>query len=145
MSQADKIRSINDPGWDGVDASIEPIRLKNMDLQRDLDIQFQRCFTSEAGKKVLEHLRSITIEQPAWVPGAEPSVARCFKVPVSFLRSCNEAWVSLSLEMIGNFIGDPVHAPKDQHVQILHRNIVFCTDPGHRYMARNHNHTFYVR
>ena len=73
MSQADKIRSINDPGWDGVDASIEPIRLKNMDLQRDLDFQFQRCFTSEAGKKVLEHLRSITIEQPAWVPGAEPS------------------------------------------------------------------------
>ena len=73
MSQAEKIRSINDPGWDGVDANIEPIRLKNMDLQRDMDIQFQRCFSTEAGKKVLEHLRSITIEQPAWVPGAEPS------------------------------------------------------------------------
>lgn len=73
MSQAEKIRSINDPGWDGVDATIEPIRLKNMDLQRDMDIQFQRCFSTEAGKKVLEHLRSITIEQPAWVPGAEPS------------------------------------------------------------------------
>ena len=73
MSQAEKIRSINDHGWDGVDASIEPIRLKNMDLQRDMDIQFQRCFSTEAGKKVLEHLRSITVEQPAWVPGAEPS------------------------------------------------------------------------
>ena len=73
MSQADKIRSINDPGWDGVDADNEPIRLKNMDLQRDMDIQFHRCFTSEAGKKVLEHLRSITIEQPAWVPGADAS------------------------------------------------------------------------
>tara|TARA_Y100001938_G_scaffold53580_2_gene74913 strand:- start:4388 stop:4687 length:300 start_codon:yes stop_codon:yes gene_type:complete len=73
MSQADKIRSINDPGWDGVDADNEPIRLKNMDLQRDMDIQFHRCFTTEAGKKVLEHLRSITIEQPAWVPGADAS------------------------------------------------------------------------
>jgi hypothetical protein len=50
MSQADKIRSINDPGWDGVDADSEPIRLKNMDLQRDMDIQFHRCFTTEAGK-----------------------------------------------------------------------------------------------
>ena len=73
MSQADKIRSINDPGWDGVAADSEPIRLKNMDLQRDMDIQFHRCFTTEAGKKVLEHLRSITIEQPAWVPGADAS------------------------------------------------------------------------
>jgi len=73
MSQAEKIRSINEPGWDGVDASTEPIRLQNVDLQRELDIQFKRCFTSEAGQKVLEHLRSITIEQPAWVPGAEPS------------------------------------------------------------------------
>ncbi len=73
MSQAEKIQSINAPGWDGVDATGEPIRLQNIDLQRSLDINFKRCFETEAGKKVLEHLRAITIEQPAWVPGADPS------------------------------------------------------------------------
>ena len=73
MSQAEKIQSINAPGWDGVDATDEPIRLQNIDLQRNLDINFKRCFETEAGKKVLEHLRAITIEQPAWVPGADPS------------------------------------------------------------------------
>ena len=73
MSQAEKIRSINDPGWDGVDATIEPIRLKNMDLQRDMDIQFQRCFSTEAGKKGLEQLRTRTDEERGRVRGAESS------------------------------------------------------------------------
>ncbi len=73
MSQAERIRSINTPGWDGLDANVEPLRIRNSDLQSDLDRQFKRCFDTEAGKKVLEHLRQITIEQPAWVPGAEPS------------------------------------------------------------------------
>lgn len=73
MSQAEKIQSINAPGWDGVDATNEPIRIKNLDLQRDTDIQFARCFSTEEGKKVLDYLKSVTIEQPAWVPGADPS------------------------------------------------------------------------
>ena len=72
MSQAERIRSINSPGWDGVDATITHLEMPNS-AQRDLDIQFKRCFDSEAGKKVLEHLRTITIDQPAWVPGADPS------------------------------------------------------------------------
>ena len=62
MSQAERIRSINSPGWDGVDSSVT-----------HLDIQFKRCFDTEAGQKVLENLRAITIEQPAWIPGADPS------------------------------------------------------------------------
>ncbi len=73
MNQADKIRSINSPGWDGVNATVTPLRLQDKDLQRDLDIQFKRCFETEAGKKVLEHLVHVTLDQPAWVPGAEPS------------------------------------------------------------------------
>ncbi len=73
MNQAEKIRSINSPGWDGVDATVTPMRLRDTDLQRALDISFKRCFGSEDGQKVLAHLRQVTIEQPAWVPGAEPS------------------------------------------------------------------------
>ena len=71
MNQSQKIQSINAPGWDGLDD--EPIVFESIDLQRELDIQFKRCFSTEAGKKVLEQLRAVTIEQPAWVPGAEPS------------------------------------------------------------------------
>ena len=73
MNQAEKIRSINSPGWDGVDAVVTPLRLRDQDLTRSLNISFQRCFGTEDGVKVLEHLRHVTLEQPAWVPGADPS------------------------------------------------------------------------
>ena len=73
MSQAERIRSITSPGWDGVDKSVTHLELPNTSTQRDLDIQFKRCFDTEAGQKVLENLRAITIEQPAWIPGADPS------------------------------------------------------------------------
>jgi hypothetical protein len=73
MNQADRIRSINAIGWDGVNAENQPIKLTNQDLQKELDIQFKRCFGTESGQKVLEHLVNITINQPAWVPGADAS------------------------------------------------------------------------
>ncbi len=70
MSNADRIRSINDPGWDGVNSTVAQLQLKTKD---DLDIKFKRCFDTEAGKEVLKHLRSITLDQPCWVPGADAS------------------------------------------------------------------------
>ena len=73
MSQADKIRSINDPGWDGVNANVQQLKVNNFDAQKELDLLYHRCFTSEEGAKVLTHLRSVTIEQPAWMPNADAS------------------------------------------------------------------------
>ncbi|QDP60357.1 MAG: hypothetical protein Unbinned4509contig1000_27 [Prokaryotic dsDNA virus sp.] len=72
MNQAERIRSINDIGWDGVDAS-PTLKFENKDLQQELDMLFKRTFTSESGIKVLQHLESITLEQPSWVPGADSS------------------------------------------------------------------------
>jgi len=72
-SQADKIRSINDPGWDGVNANVQSLRVNNFDAQKEIDILYHRCFNTKEGKKVLEHLRGMTIEQPAWMPGADAS------------------------------------------------------------------------
>ena len=72
MNQADRIRSINDIGWDGVDAT-PALKFENKDLQQELDFLFSRTFSTEAGKKVLEHLISITLDQPSWVPGADSS------------------------------------------------------------------------
>jgi hypothetical protein len=72
-SQADKIRSINSPGWDGVNANVQHLKVNNFDAQKELDKLFHRCFTTDAGQKVLKYLRSVTIEQPSWTPGADAS------------------------------------------------------------------------
>ena len=71
MSQADRIRSINDPGWEGVDAVVSHLPLNKE--QRELDLLYARTFRTEEGIKVLEHLKSITTDQPCWIPGADPS------------------------------------------------------------------------
>lgn len=73
-NQADKIRSINSVGWDGVNATetVHPIR-HDLDHQMSLDVAFRKTFQTKEGKRVLEHLVSITVDQPAWVPGADTS------------------------------------------------------------------------
>ena len=42
-------------------------------MNDELDKVFVQCFSAEAGQKVLEHLRAITIETPTWFPGDDPS------------------------------------------------------------------------
>ena len=39
------------------------------DVVRTLSLQYAACFKGAAGKAVLQHLRSITIEQSTFVPG----------------------------------------------------------------------------
>ena len=73
MNQADRIVSINEPGWDGLDANVQKFRVRNLDEQKKIDILFHRVFTSKDGKKILEHLTTRYLDQPAWVPNADPS------------------------------------------------------------------------
>ena len=40
---------------------------------QELDRTFVRCFSTKEGAEVLEHLRSVTIEQPTWYPGEDAS------------------------------------------------------------------------
>jgi hypothetical protein len=55
-------------GWEGLDqAQTEPQKAD------DLDILYGGLFKSQEGQKVLSHLRHITIEQPSWYPGEDPS------------------------------------------------------------------------
>jgi hypothetical protein len=58
-------------GWDGIELADK----KPIDEQEDLDILYKRTFTSEEGKRVLEHLKNKTIEQPTWVPGSGHELA----------------------------------------------------------------------
>lgn len=60
---------INTPGWEG----IETLGIQSKDDQIELDKAYARTFDTEEGKKVLEHLKSKTLNQPTWVPGSEPS------------------------------------------------------------------------
>ena len=57
-----------DNGWDGlVQDDKKPKKLN------DLDILYGQVFKTQEGQKVLNHLRSITIEQPSWNPGEDAS------------------------------------------------------------------------
>lgn len=97
MSNAEKIRSINSPGWDGLEDN-EPIVLRNLDLQKELDKQFVAVFSTEPGQSVLAHLRQITIEQPAWVPGADPSFDMRERVKIqSCVKLSNESREQLAM------------------------------------------------
>lgn len=72
MNNAQKIRSINSPGWDGVNAEAT-VKLEPLNLMQEMDANFKRTFNSASGKKVLAHLQAQTIDQPCWSPGADSS------------------------------------------------------------------------
>tara|TARA_Y100001937_G_scaffold62770_1_gene86156 strand:+ start:3880 stop:4173 length:294 start_codon:yes stop_codon:yes gene_type:complete len=69
-NQANKIRAINsNSGWESIDGPPNPFPPE----PSEIDKIYTRVFSSEDGQKVLDHLKAITIDQPAWTPGAEPS------------------------------------------------------------------------
>jgi len=58
--------------WDALrdqDAAILPV----MQRSQDIDLSFVRCFSTEAGQEVLEYLKGLTLNQPSWYPGEDPS------------------------------------------------------------------------
>ncbi|HEY7804221.1 MAG TPA: hypothetical protein VIC30_07285 [Orrella sp.] len=60
-------------GWDDLreadNAQWKELRIS----QDDLNIAFLRCFTTEAGQEVLDYLKAMTLDQPSWYPGEDPS------------------------------------------------------------------------
>tara|TARA_Y100000592_G_scaffold101006_1_gene184467 strand:- start:3154 stop:3402 length:249 start_codon:yes stop_codon:yes gene_type:complete len=56
--------TVKEKGWD-----FAPVE---QDID-ELDKMYLRTFASEAGQKVLRHLRMQTIEQPTWYPGEDAS------------------------------------------------------------------------
>ena len=88
QSQSEKIRSINTPGWDGLEA--EPQRLVEIDTHTEIDRAFWRLFNNEDGQTVLEHLIAITIDQPAWTPGADPSYGYAREGQNSIIREIQQ-------------------------------------------------------
>ena len=60
-------------GWDGL-REAENLHLKDTKIsQDDNDIAYVRCFSTEAGQEVIDHLKAMTLDQPSWFPGEDPS------------------------------------------------------------------------
>jgi len=57
-------------GWEGL-REAEP--KKQASDENELDLLITRVFSTEDGVRLLEWLRSITIEQPTWYPGEDAS------------------------------------------------------------------------
>ena len=66
--QAQVIRSIN------FDSDDEEIATVNFAQPSQLDFLYANVFNTADGQKVLEHLKSVTIDQPSWFPGDDPSI-----------------------------------------------------------------------
>tara|TARA_R110000765_G_scaffold157846_1_gene261278 strand:+ start:1062 stop:1343 length:282 start_codon:yes stop_codon:yes gene_type:complete len=64
---------ITTEGWEGLNATRDSDALVGELTPPDILIHMNKCFATPSGRKVLKHLRSMTIEQAAWYPGAEAS------------------------------------------------------------------------
>lgn len=60
-------------GWDELRQADNADLTKTKIAQDELDLMFVRCFSTEAGTQVLEYLTSMTLDQPSWYPGEDPS------------------------------------------------------------------------
>lgn len=60
-------------GWDSLRQSDNTDLASHQIAQDELDILFVRCFATEAGAEVLTYLKSMTLDQPSWYPGEDPS------------------------------------------------------------------------
>lgn len=59
-------------GWDDL-REVEAPALSVDQAAKDLDKNFVRTFSTEEGKVVFDYLVSMTLDQPAWYPGEDPS------------------------------------------------------------------------
>ena len=68
--QNNQLRSINSEGWEG----LTDLEVDNKPPEAsELDKIFFRTFQTEDGEKVLQYLKTFTIDQPTWTPGADAS------------------------------------------------------------------------
>jgi len=60
-------------GWDSLRQADNEHLKESQATQSDLDVLYVRCFSTEAGIEVLNHLKAVTLDQPTWYPGEDPS------------------------------------------------------------------------
>ncbi len=60
-------------GWESLRPADNEQLSQNKIAHDELDLMFVRCFSTEAGAEVLDYLKSMTLDQPSWYPGEDPS------------------------------------------------------------------------
>jgi hypothetical protein len=55
-------------GIDALDAEQQESSREEQARQQSINANFGKCFNSPSGKKVLEHLSKMTVDQPTWIP-----------------------------------------------------------------------------
>tara|TARA_R100001015_G_C4630102_1_gene191471 strand:+ start:2267 stop:2551 length:285 start_codon:yes stop_codon:yes gene_type:complete len=66
MKQQQKKPSINQPGWEGLDAVFSD----EVQQSTQQDKEFLDAFSTKSGQKVLHDLEKRFLQQPSWVPGS---------------------------------------------------------------------------
>lgn len=62
---------MNSPfGLDVLDAEQQQSSTEEQARQQSINAIFGKCFGTPSGKKVLEYLSKMTVEQPTWIPSA---------------------------------------------------------------------------
>jgi|TARA_S200002703_G_C3780144_1_gene240356 hypothetical protein len=69
-TEKEEQKTINSPGWEGLDATPNPHQRIE---PTELDKLYQRVFSSQDGKKLLIHLKATYLDIPTWTPGYEHS------------------------------------------------------------------------
>ena len=62
------------------------------------------------------------------MPRRQPAIARALVIPIGLLRGGDEAWMARVLQLLGQPVGDLVHFPQYQHVDVLHGNIALAAE-----------------
>lgn len=63
-------KTINSPGWEGLDAKPNPNALIE---PTELDKLYKRTFSTQDGEKLLTYLKKTYLDIPTWTPGYENS------------------------------------------------------------------------
>jgi hypothetical protein len=86
-------------GIDSMDAEDEATSKKNQEFQTELNRQFAICFSTPTGRKVLEYLKGVTIEQPTWYPNGHNGATA---VQMGFMREGQNSITNDIIQRITN-------------------------------------------
>lgn len=65
-------------GLDAMEILDKENKTKIEQFNNELSLEYEKCFSTPAGQKVLQHLKHCTIDQPTWIPDAREPVNNGF-------------------------------------------------------------------
>src|SRR5215470_5433176 len=79
------------------------------------------------------------------VARGQPAVARALERPLGLLRRGHERGMTVALQLFGKTVGEPVHLPQHQHVEVLHRDVGLAAERPRRDAVRDDDDAAAIR